>query len=127
MKSNDTRKEIEEKKKNELLTITLVELIEVLVPLAYTFVTVIAYHGPNAKILGNIGSSMWQFQKIESIDHLLFIAIEIFVVDFIGAIFTEMVLWKFCSINFLREIYHAIYNYGYFISLQLSTALLSVS
>ena len=126
-KSIEISKEIEEKKKYELLTLTLIELIEVLVPLAYTVVTAVAYHGPNAKILGNIGSSMWQFQKIERIDHLLFIALEIFVVDFICALFTGMVLWKFCSINFLGEIYQAICKYGYFISLQLSTALLAVS
>ena len=127
MNSSKISKEIEEKKKTEILTLTLIELIEVLVPLAYTTVTILAYHGHNAEILGNIGSSMWQFQKIESIDHLLYIALEIFVVDFINAIFTGTLLWKFCSINFLREIYRAIYDYGHFISLQLSTALLAVS
>ena len=126
LKSIEMLQEIEGKK-TELLTLVLIELIEILVPLAYTFVTVLAYHGPNAKILGNIGSSMWQFQKIKNIDHLLFTAIEIFVVDFTCALFTGMVLWKFCSINFLREIYQAICKYGYFTSLQLSTALLSVS
>lgn len=127
LEGHEARTEKEGKKKAEILNLALIELIEVLVPLAYTSVIMISYHGPNFGVLGNIGSSIWQFRKIENIDYLLFVAIEMFVVDFMSAILAGIVFWNLCSINFIIEIYCAIKKYGFFISLTLSTALASVS
>ena len=86
----------------DVLTLTLVELIEVLVPLAYICVTVIAFTGPNYEIIGNIGSSVWQFRKIENLDHVLFVAIEMFIIDLMSFIFAGVMLWKYCSIRVLN-------------------------
>ena len=59
MKKRIEEKRIEERIINEQLTLTLVELIEVLVPLAYICVTLISYNGPNHDI---IGKPCWGFQ-----------------------------------------------------------------
>ena len=122
----DIRKRNKEKLKTELLILSLVELIEVLVPLAHLSVTVIAYNGPNFGIIGNIGSSLWQFKKIENIYNLFFVAQEMFVVDLMSAIVAGVIFWKFCSINFLSEIFCAASKYGYLMSLQLAVALAAV-
>ena len=124
---NTMRKRIEERMINEQLTLTLVELIEVLVPLAYICVTLIAYNGPNYNIIGNIGSSMWQFKKIENLNQVLFVGIEMFVFDTMSCVFAGVILWKFCSINLLLQVFDVIKKFGYFISLQLSVALIAVS
>ena len=125
---NTTTKNKKEKEKDlELLTLTLVEIIEILVPLAYTVVTVIAYNGPNVEIIGNMGRSIWQFEEIENVDHLVFVASEMFVVDFLSAIFAGLFLWKFCSINFLGEIYYVMCSYWNCIALEVSHQLIAVS
>ena len=43
------------------------QVLEIVVPLGYLLCFLAAYFGPNAAILGNIGSSRWQYSKVEDI------------------------------------------------------------
>ena len=43
--------------------LVLAESLEIVIPLAYLLCFIIAYHGPNADILGNIKNSYWQYQE----------------------------------------------------------------
>ena len=90
-------------KEDKLTTVILVETLEILVPLVYVTTVLIAYYGPNAQILGNIGNSYWQYEAIDDIGTLVIALILMFVVDTCSAIISGVILWKLCDINFVRK------------------------
>lgn len=60
-KRNPTEKNVEKLMKSVQILV-LAESLEIIIPLAYLLCFIIAYHGPNAEILGNIKNSYWQYQ-----------------------------------------------------------------
>ena len=90
-------------KEDKLTTVILVETLEILVPLVYVTTVLIAYYGPNAQILGNIGNSYWQYEAIDDIGTLVIALSLMFVVDTCSAIISGVILWKLCDINFVRK------------------------
>ena len=58
-KRNFTEKSLPKLKKSVQILV-LSESLEIVIPLAYLLCFVIAYHGPNADILGNIKNGYWQ-------------------------------------------------------------------
>ena len=91
-----------------LLKLILIEMIEVLVPLAYVITVLIAYYGPNAEILGNIRNDYWQYKSIDDILKLVQVVLVMFIIDGSSAVLVGCMLWKVCSIHFLRETYKLI-------------------
>ena len=61
-KKNFTEKSLPKLKKSVQILV-LSESLEIVIPLAYLLCFVIAYHGPNADILGNIKNGYWQYQE----------------------------------------------------------------
>ena len=86
-----------------LLKLILIEMMEVLVPLAYVITVLIAYYGPNSEILGNIRNDYWQYKSIDDIFKLVQVVLVMFIIDGSSAILVGCMLWKVCSIHFLRE------------------------
>ena len=110
-----------------LLKLILVETLEVLVPLAYVITVLIAYYGPNADILGNIGNSQWQYEAIPDIRKLVESLMLMFVIDICSAIIAGLLLWKLCCINVLRKACAAIQEYWAIIAVVVSHFLNYVS
>ena len=94
-----------------LVRLILVETLEALVPLAYVITTLIAYYGPNANILGNIGNSQWQYEAIPDIRRHIENLTLMFVIDILGAIIVGLLLWKTCSIDVMRKASEVIQDY----------------
>ena len=61
-KRNFTKKNLNKLMKSVQILV-LAESLEIVIPLAYLLCFIIAYHGPNADILGNIKNSYWQYQE----------------------------------------------------------------
>ena len=61
-KRNFTKKSLHKLMKSVQILV-LAESLEIVIPLAYLLCFVIAYHGPNADILGNIKNGYWQYQE----------------------------------------------------------------
>ena len=61
-KRNFTEKSLQKLMKSVQILV-LAESLEIVIPLAYLLCFIIAYHGPNADILGNIKNSYWQYQE----------------------------------------------------------------
>ena len=77
-------------------------MVELMVPIFYILVFVAAYYGPNAKIIGNIGNSYWQYNAVKDVGKTIeFISI-FFFIDFCSVIFCTFLLWKFCQIDIRR-------------------------
>ena len=52
------------RKEEILMELVLYETIEVIVPLSYMCTFTMAYYGPNADILGNVGNNYWHYRKV---------------------------------------------------------------
>ena len=81
----------------------LIELIEVLVPLCYVVTVLVAYYGPNAEILGNIGNGYWQYESIDDIWNVVQAVLVMAAIDGLSAVIVGCMLWRVCSIHILRE------------------------
>ena len=85
-----------------LFTLTINELVEIVVPLAFLICFLTAYYGPNAELIGNVKSTYFHFKPIESIDKFINSIVLLLIVDFLGLVLTIFVLWYLCQVNFLR-------------------------
>ena len=80
------------------------EIIEFTSPLTFFLSFLGAYYGPNSSLLGNINNDMWQFKKVEDIEHFLTNVLIIFFTDLCSVSVSVLVLWTFCRINFFKAI-----------------------
>ena len=88
----------------ELVELSLIEIIELLAPSVYISTLVVALYGPNSTILGNYGNGYWTFEAIDHVEKFLCVASKLVLIDFLSGIIGGLILWKYCSINFLREV-----------------------
>ena len=112
--------------KYNLSELALVEIIEFIVPINYIVTLVIAMYGPNSLILGNYGNGYWQFKPIESLHKYVKGALEMFFVDCCSFFVGSCILWRFCSINFLREVCLQIKKHGCFLAIIMAQGLVVV-
>ena len=82
-----------------LVSLTINELVEVVIPLTFLLCFLTAYYGPNAEIIGGVKSSHFHHKPVANIygfvkNMMLFVIVDIFSVIFLG-----MILWTFCKIN----------------------------
>ena len=98
---NDSQKS--HKRKIDLLSEVIInESTELMMPIFYSVCMVMAYTGPNSKIIGNIGNSSWHFSAIENIyENLLWILV-IFSVDLGSCLLTFILIWRFTKMNIFK-------------------------
>ena len=112
---------------DEIKCLVLEEFLEVLVPAVYCSSFLVAYYGPNMEILGNVGSDMWQYEKVRDVAAELETTALLFLIDALLAIVTGTILWSFCRVNVLRAYCYIVYHYGLYISTTLAGSLCTVS
>ena len=88
--------------KQELQTLCLTEIIEIINPTSYIITFLIAYYGPNAYLFGNIRNSYWQNKPVENVENLVVTVLSLFMVDISSGIFGALLL-STSSLNLLRE------------------------
>ena len=109
--------------KEAVQCLTLKESLELFIPVVYCASFVIAYHGPNAKIMGNIRNDYWQFEKVENLFGKLSTVGIFFTIDAVRAIISALSLWYFCEINVCKTYCHIMYHYGILILFYIMAAL----
>ena len=85
------------------------EMIEFMVPILYLLVFISAYYGPNAKLIGNVGNSFWQYTAVQDFRHTIEFIVIFFTIDFSSTVISTFLLWMLCRINLLR-VYSALQN-----------------
>ena len=105
----------------------VVGIVMILMTIAYVISLLMAYYGPNGSILGNIRNEYWSFKGIHNIEKLLAGIFKMFAIDLIGLITGGILLWKFSSIDFVKEACKAMKKYFPFISLTIAGAVTRVS
>ena len=85
-----------------LFTLTINELVEVVVPLAFLICFLTAYYGPNAELIGNVKSTYFHFKPIKSIDKFIKSVVLLLIVDILGLLLVMALLWFMCRVNLFR-------------------------
>ena len=106
--------------------LALDEFVEVIMPIIYVTVVLVAYYGPNYSILGNIGCEKWYWLEIPDLTIFLTAMFRMFIIDLLAFMATWLILWKFASINFLRKLCHDVTTYWPFVSCVAGGAILKV-
>ena len=86
-----------------LFTLTINELVEVVVPLSFLICFLTAYYGPNAELIGNVKSSYFHFKPISNIDKFIQSIALLLIVDILGLILVITLLWFMCRVNLFRS------------------------
>ena len=77
-------------------------------PATYIILILMAYFGPNAKLIGNIQLSIWQFERpIQDINQYVANVSLLLGMDFMSFIVNGILLWYFADINvfqFLKKL-----------------------
>ena len=110
-----------------LQVLSLTELLEFIAPLSFLSVLVAAYYGPNAELLGSIGSSLWHYQKVEDIYQTLGNILIMFASDLLSLVISSIILWMVCRINLLKAMFALLQEFGFVIFAGLAVYLASVS
>ena len=84
--------------------LVLSERVEIVTPLNYILIFLMAYYGPNAEILGNVKLTLWHYHAVTDLEQYLGNIILLFVVDFSSAIICGIILWTMCKINMFKTL-----------------------
>ena len=100
--------------------LALTEILEILVPLAYTVTFLVAYYGPNSDVLGGIKNNYWQYKAVEDASNVLITIFQMFCFDVASAVIGGFLLWKFSRINLLNEFCKTVTTYWPLIALRIA-------
>ena len=110
-----------------LQSLILNEMIEFVVPLVYCLCFSTAYLGPNANVIGNVGNSYFQFNKVENFKETIENIATFFLVDVLSLISNSLILWIFARINVYRAVCVYLKEYGVIFTINLTFILNIVS
>ena len=97
----------------KMTKLILTELIEGFTPIIYGTCMTMAYYGPNANILANVGNNYWS-KKIKDIDPVLGTMTILFAFDTLNVLINSFCLWKVVRVNMIHEFCGVLRRYWYF-------------
>ena len=106
-------------KNKAVLTLLLAELCEGLVPLAYAIGFVMAYFGPNAKLIGNVRCDLWHYREVVDVSWNLSVLFGLFAIDLVCLSLNSIIIWIFSNVNIFQELCSALQKYWYIMALKL--------
>ena len=109
-----------EKQYAMLLEIVISELTEFLVPLAFLLTFIASYYGPNSNLIGNVGSSYWQYDAIDDGEQYVKTILIFFFIDFCSFVASAIILWFFCQINLAKAFVTLENEFAWIFCVQLS-------
>ena len=95
--------------------------------LTYLILIIMAYFGPNAKLLGNIQLKIWQYQRpIVDIEAYIIKVSLLMAVDIGSLVINGIVIWKSCGINVMEILKKLQKSYWIFFALAEAYVLMEV-
>ena len=107
-------------------TLVINEMVEFMVPISYLLCFAVAFHGPNAKLFGNVKSSYWHYSEVEDFMDVLEAVLIFFVIDFGSSLISFFLLWRLCRINLAKVCIAVQKDYGVVFATNLLTNLSGV-
>ena len=86
-----------------LFTLTVNELVEVLVPMTFLICFLSAYYGPNAEKIGGVKSNQFHYQPVTNIHEFIKKMMIFMIVDVSSVILLGTILWMTCKISLLKS------------------------
>ena len=121
---DENQSETLERRKSELLIkLMLNEMVESITPLLFIIAFIIAYFGPNARIIGNIQNGYWQFKAVNDIQPYLSGILMMAIVDLSSVVISLHLLWGFCRIDGLKFAKEKIGRFGSLILFNMFSAM----
>ena len=111
-------------KKQRILKLILAETVEGIVPMCYAVGLIMAYYGPNSKLLGNVGSGIWAYEEIEDVGRHLKVMFGMFGMDVLSVLLNSICLSKYGNINILQDFLKFIQKYWLLFGIRLGQDLL---
>jgi hypothetical protein len=78
------------------------ETVEFLSPLAFLISFLVAFYGPNAKLMGNIRSTMYHYKPVEDIVNFSTKILTLYLADVCSLIVCSVILRLSCRINLFK-------------------------
>ena len=125
--TSGTRKTDKDGLKIDTLTLSGIEMIEFMTPIAYALTFAMAFYGANADLIGGVRFPNWHHTEVKDIGAFLADSGMMFIVDFACAVVSGILLWKTASISMLEEGYKLLRMYWPLISTRMAQAMFIVS
>ena len=80
-----------------------IEIVEILIPLAYSMCYITALYGPNARLMGQVKNNYWHNKEAMDINNQLLVLYKMAGIDACGAIIIGILLELTCKRNILND------------------------
>ena len=100
---DENEDEIKQDKKQRILKLILAETVEGIVPMCYAIGLIMAYYGPNSKLIGNVGSGIWAYEEIEDVGRQLKVIFGMFGMDVLSVLLNSICLSKYGNVNLIQD------------------------
>ena len=107
----------------EIINLSLIELTEGLVPLAYAIGFAMAYWGPNGHLIGNVLCDAWAYEKENDIRRLFQILGLLFGVDLACVLFNGFLLSYYGAVSLINEFSKMMQRYWLIVAIGLANAM----
>ena len=114
--SGEEKQMLQQEKERKLQDLALDEFVEAIMPLVYVAMVLVAYHGPNKAILGNVGCDKWKWKAIPNLTNFLIALFRMFIIDLLALPVTCFIMWKYVSVNFMKQLCRDVTNYWPYIT-----------
>ena len=121
------KKEHVHEKKEATMELVAVEMIEMLVPIAYVITFTIAFYGTNAELIGGVKFGGWQHKEVEDLISFSSDLMMMFGIDLLALTISGILLWKFAYANILSEGFDVMKMYCPFISVRIGGTIFLVT
>ena len=113
------KENIDQEKRTTFFDLLITELIDAMIPLVYGIGYAMAYFGPNAHLMRNVGSDWFGGKIMTDLQNFYIFMLELLTIDLISAILTVASLYHFCNLHVLQEISKLLKKYWWLMMLQL--------
>ena len=115
----------EAEKRKAIFALSLAEICEGLIPLSYALCFAMAYYGPNAKLIGNVGNDLWAYKAVSDITWTFLVLFGLLFIDFFSLLLNAIIVWIYANVKLMEECCSAIQKYWYIIAIILASTLSS--
>ena len=105
----------------------MAETVEGIVPMCYAIGLIMAYYGPNSKLLGNVGSGIWAYEEIEDVGRQLKVVIGMFGMDVLSVLLNFICLSRYGNVNLVKDFLKFLQKYWPLLGIRLGHDLLFYS
>ena len=115
----------EPEKRKAILALSLAEICEGLIPLSYAICFAMAYYGPNAKLIGNVGNDLWAYKVVSDINWTFLVLFGFAFIDFFSVLLNAIIILIYAKVKLMEECCSTLQKYWHIIAVMLPSTMIS--